>query len=207
MDYKRNKRLFDDSFSRKLTVLAICGAVIAPISLIVWWYIWYSNIMVIAAIIGVGMVIGAVSMRPKVKDVNDQIDDAHKNFYDGTAEKLKYPNDFEEDSLSLWGFIEGNSQKILKSGEKLTDRVQFTLLYLKRSQLYVRSEICSLTEDATSVNEYNLSLAGMTVSVDAPSFTLTIVSKEETINLPIQAVDYQLEEYIAKIERQIKKSV
>lgn len=211
MDFKRNKRFFSDSFGRKLTVITICGVLLAVLGLALWYFVWISslvsNLFTISAIIGVGMCIGAISIRPKVKDITDQIDDARLRFIDSTAEKLNFPNDFENDCHLVWGFLEGNAEKKLKSGEIFTDRLQFTALYMKRSQLYVRTECCSLIEDGSDVNEYALPFAETTISADASSLTLTITSPEVSLTIPLQAVDYQLEEYIAKVHRQIKKAV
>lgn len=211
MDIKRNKRFFDPTFSRKLIAVAVCGAALTLICLTVWWYIWISSLvstlLTIGAIIGVGMIIGAISIRPKAKDISDQVENARTAFRDSTAEKLNFPNDFDEDSLLLWGFINGTAEKTLKGGEKYTDRVQFALLYLKRSQLYVRTEICSLTDESNVTNEYALPLSGMTLSVDESSRTLTIHTPDELLTIALYAVDYQLEEYIAKVERQIKKAI
>lgn len=206
MDYKHNKRFFDPNFSKKLTVLAICGGVIALLCLFIWWYIYYSNLFVVAAVIGVGMLIGAVSMRPKAKDIADQIDDMSKQFHDASAEKLKFPSDFEESSLSIHGFVEGNSEKVLKSGQKLTDSVQFSTLYLKYSQLWIRTMTASLVEERNSEETYSLPLQGMEVAADEAAHTLTVKSSEGTLILAIEALDYTLEEFLTKLERQIKKT-
>lgn len=207
MDYKRNKRFFEAGYSRKLTVLTICGAVLAPLALFVWWYIYYANFVLLFALIGAAMVIGAISIRPKAKDIDEQIDNARKAFADGTAEKLKYPDDFEENSLTLWGFIEGSVEKTLKNGEKYTDNVKFSSLYLRKSTLYLRTETLSLVEEGSTVTEDSLPLAGMTVKADEGSRRLLITTPELAINLPVQSVDYPLEEFIEKVERQIKKAV
>lgn len=74
------------------------------LALFVWWYIYYSNFVLLFALIGIAMVVGAISIRPKAKDIDDQIDTARKAFADGTAEKLKYPDDFEE-TASLYGAL------------------------------------------------------------------------------------------------------
>lgn len=206
MDYKRNKRLFNDRFNRKLTILAICGAVIAPLCLIIWWYFWYSSVMVILAIVGVGMVVGSVSMRPKAQDLIDQIEDLRKTFIDSTSEKLKFPSSFEDDSLSVWGFIEGTTSKTLKNGTTLTDSVQFSTFYLKRTHLYIRTDIISLTEERNSSNEDTLPLSDMTISVDEETLSIKVATPEKSLTLPIHAYDYTIEEYITKIERQIKKA-
>ncbi len=83
----------------------------------------------------------------------------------------------------------------------------FASLYLKRSQLYVRTEVCSLTEERSTSSEYCLPLAGMTLTADESARTVTITTTEEKLTLAIQSVNYLLEEYIAKVERQIKKAV
>lgn len=211
MDYKRNKRFFDPGFERKLTAIALCGAFLTVLFLALWWYIWISSIVstlfTIGAFIGIGIVIGAVSIRPKVNDINEQIDIARQAFIDATAEKLKFPNDFEENSISVWGFTDGSIEKTLQNGHKYTDHVMFASLYLKRNQLYIRTEVCSLIEDDRTLNEYALSLAGMTLSADESTHTLTITANEETLTLAIQSIDYLLEEYITKVERQIKKII
>lgn len=207
MDYKRNKQFFETGYSRKLTILTVCGAVLAPLALFVWWYIYYSNFVLLFALIGAAMVIGAISIRPKAKDIDEQIDNARKAFADGTAEKLKYPDDFEENSLTLWGFIEGTVDKTLKSGEKYTDLVKFSSLYLRKSTLYLRTETLSLVEGGSTVTEDSLTLAGMTVKTDEAALCLHLTTTEESINLPVQSVDYPLEEFIEKVNRQIKKAV
>lgn len=211
MDIKRNKRFFDPAFSKKLTLAAVLGIILALIFLALWWYIWISSIVsslfTIGAIAGVGITIGALSIRPKVKDVNEQIETAVQALKDATAEKLKFPNDLDENSLTVWGFIEGTTEKTLKNGEKYTDRIQITSLYLKRNHLYIRCEVCSLLEEVSVISECTLPLAGMTVSINESQNTLTITSTEETVAVAIRSVDYQHEEFITKLERQVKKSV
>lgn len=207
MDYKRNKRFFEAGYSRKLTILTICGALLAPLALFVWWYIYYSNFVLLFALIGAAMFIGSLSIRPKAKDIDDQIDTARKAFSDSTAEKLKFPDDFEENSHAVWGFTEGTVEKTLKNGEKYTDRVKFASLYPRRSTLYIRTESLSLIEEGSTVSEYSLPLAGMTIKADETTLCLLITTPEESLTLPVQSVDYPLEEFIEKVERQIKKAV
>lgn len=211
MDYKRNKHFFDPGFSRKLTIIAICGIFLALVFFALWWYIWISSIVstlfTIGVIVGAGMTIGALSIRPKAKDVTEQIDSARKTFVDTTAEKLKYPDDFEENSLSVWGFREGTTAKTLKNGEKYTDCVEFASLYLRRSTLYARTEIVSLLKEDISTAEFALSLASMEIKADESTLTLLITSTDESLIIPIQAIDYSLEQFIEKVERQIRKAV
>lgn len=207
MDIKRNKRFFSENFSLKLTILAICGILLALICGFVWWYVWYSNFILIGAVVGLAMTVGAVSIRPKLSDITDQLDDARKQLNETAAEKLKYPSDFEEYNLSLFGFVDGTTVKTLKNGMRLTDRVQFTSLYIKRNHLWVLTECCSLTSEDRSSCEYLLPLAGMKISADPVALTLVVTGSEESLTIPFQAFDYSLEEYITKVERQIKKAV
>lgn len=210
MDYKRNKRFFDPGFTGKLKILAIIGALVTLIFMALWYFVWISSIVdalfTIGAIIGIGMIVGAISIRPKLKDITDQIENAGQVFTDDTAEKLKFPNDFGDNSHSVWGFCEGTVEKTLKNGDKLTDRVEFTTLYLRRSSLYVRTQVLSLTEESSTVTDYSLPLAGMTVKADETAHCLLITTLEDSLLVHIRALDYPLEEYIEKIERQIKKS-
>lgn len=207
MDYKRNKHFFTPGYSRKLNVLTVCGGVLALLGLFVWWYIWYRIYIFLIALAGIATVIGALSIRPKAKDVADQIETARKAFTDTTAEKLKYPDDFEENSLAVWGFCEGTTEKILKNGETYTDRVAFALLYLKKSTLYVRTEVVSLLHEEASTADYSLPLSDMKISIDEASPALIIASTDESLILPVQAIDYSIEQFMEKLERQIKKCV
>ncbi len=206
MDIKRNIRFFSEKFSRNLTVLAVCGALLAVLCGLTWWFFWSAIYIEVGIFIGIAMVIGAVTMRPKAKDLIDQVDTARKEFYDNTADKLKYPSDFEEDSLLVWGYISGKAEKMLKGGIRITDRVQFSLLYLKRNSLYIRTETCPLTEEGKTVDEHQLPLAGLKIEADQQTCLLTFTAQDQLLQLPIQAIDYPLEEFIAKIERQIKKT-
>lgn len=206
MDYKHNNRFFDKNFSKKLILIAVCGGVIALLCLFIWWYIYYSNLFLLAAAIGIGMVIGAVSIRPKAKDITDQIEDTNKQFHDASAEKLKFPSDFEESSLSFHGFIEGKREKILKSGQKITDSVQFSTLYLKYSQLWIRTMTISLIEDNQLEEICSYPLQGMKIAADEATHTLTVQSTDGTLSLAFEAIDYSFEEFLVKVERQIKKS-
>lgn len=202
MDYKRNKNFFSKTYAKNLNILAICGAALILLMVVVWWFLWeYIPDLVseILMVVGAAMIIASITMRPKMKDLTEQIEEHIPVFRQETADKLKLPSDFDDESLTLWGYQEGNFEKITKSGQKITDRVQYSTLYLKRSDLYIRTERLCLTADERSVMDYSLPLADLRLTVSEDETSLICQSTGETVVLPIQEKDYNLEQYLDKL--------
>lgn len=83
MDFKRNTRYFSQTFARNLTILSIVGGALAVVCGLVWWYIYlggFAILVEIAAIAGVAMLIGSISIRPSEKYLFEQIETARKQF-------------------------------------------------------------------------------------------------------------------------------
>lgn len=199
MDYKRNKNFFSKTYTRNLNILAICGAALILLMAVVWWFLWeYIPDLVseIFIILGAAMIIASITMRPKMKDLTEQIEEHIPEFRQETADKLKLPSDFDDHSITLWGYLDGNFEKVTKSGQKLTNRVQYSTLYLKRSNLYIRTEKLCLTADEGSVLDYSLPLADLHLTVREDEKSLICESGKEKVVLPILEKDYNLEQYL-----------
>lgn len=198
MDYKRNKRYFSPTYKRNLTVLAVLGIVLAAVCLIVWWYIFWHVIFEILTVVFIAMAIGAFTMRPKDGYLIEQIEEKIDEFRSATADKLKLPDDLDDNSLIVWGFCPGNVQKQVKN-EIRTDRVCYSMLYLKRSELYIRTRRLGLTAEEESVEEYRLPFGNLQVSFSDDEKTLIFTEKDQTVELPIRDKDYNLEQFLEKL--------
>lgn len=202
MDYKRNQKFFSKTYPRNLIILAICGALLIILMSIVWWFLWeYVPDLVSEAliIVGAAMIIASITMRPKEKYLMEQIEEQIPTFRQDTADKLKLPSDFDDESLTFWGFRQGNTQKVTKTGKILTDRMQISVLYLKKNDLYIRTESLCLTADESSVEVYSLPLSDLRLTVSEDETTLTCQSGEDNVVLPIREKDFNLEQYMEKI--------
>ncbi|MGM9637712.1 MAG: hypothetical protein ACI3YK_06980 [Eubacteriales bacterium] len=199
MDYKQSKNFFSKTYLRNLMILAVCGAALILLMAVVWWFLWeYIPDLVseILMVVGAAMIIASITMRPKEKYLMEQIEEQIPTFRQDTADKLKLPSDFDDESLTLWGFCEGNTQKVTKTGKILTDRIQISVLYLKKNDLYIRTERLCLTADERSVMDYSLPLAETRLTVSEDETSLICQSGEETVVLSIREKDYNLEQYL-----------
>ena len=203
MDYKRNKRYFSPTFKRNMTILSVLGIVLAVASYIVWWYILYYVIFEILIVIFVAMAIGAFAIRPKADYTQSQIDEQLTQFRTDTVEKLKLPSDFEDNSLLVWGYCPGTVEKTVGNSVQ-TDRVGVGVLYLRRSELYVRTRHFGLLAEEDSVEEYHLPYDGLQTAFSEDGKTLTFSSGDQSVILPIREKDFNLEQFLEKLDRRQK---
>lgn len=205
MDYKRNARYFSQTFARNMLILAIAGVIIAVAGGFVWWniYLGFWDVLVeIAAIAGVILAVGAISQRPSEADLFQQIEEAKKRFREEAMESFGYPADAEHCTRLVWGFVPGNVGKAAKGGKKVTDRVEFALIWLKKGELAVRRQTCGLLAEETEVTDIRLSLKTLTTQLDREAGLLTLSTADDTLVLSVFEPDYQLEEFVDKLEHQ-----
>lgn len=203
MDYKRNKRYFSPTFKRNMTILAVLGIALAVVSFIVWWYILYYAVFEILMIVFIAIAIGAFAMRPKEDYTQSQIDGQLTQFRSDTAEKLRFPSDFDENSILVWGYCPGTVEKPVKSGIQ-TDRVCSSVVYLRQSGLYIRTRRFGLLAPEDSVEEYHLSYGGLTAAVADDGMSLTFSGGGQSVSLPIRDNDYNLDHFLEKLNRRQK---
>lgn len=198
MDYKRNKKYFSPTFKRNMIILAVLSIVLAAASYVVWWYILYYEIIAALIVVFAGLAIAAFSMLPKDSYLLDQIEEQIEPFRTATADKLKLPSDLDDNSLVFWGFCPGTAEKAVKN-EVRTDRVCYSMCYMKRSELYVRTRRVGLLAAEESVEEYHLPFDSLTTSVSDDEKTLVLTDSKQTVELPIREKDYNLEQFLEKI--------
>lgn len=203
MDYKRNKRYFSPTFKRNMTILAVLGIVLAVASYFVWWYILYYPIFEILIVIFAAMGIGAFAIRPKADYTQNQIDEQLTAFRADTTEKLKLPADFDDNSLLVWGYCPGTVEKMTQNGVQ-TDRVCASVLYLRRSELYVRTRRFGLLAEEEAVEEYHLPYDALQFSVDEIQKQIRFASGDQSVTLHIRDKDYNLDQFLEKLDRRRK---
>lgn len=205
MDYKRNKRYFSPTFKRNMTILAVLGIVLAVLTFIFGWYFYllpnFISEPLIAIFIAMG--IGAFAIRPKSDYTQNQIDEQMTAFRAETADKLKLPADFEDNALPVWGYCPGTVEKATGSGVQ-TDRVCTSILYLRRSELYVRTRCFGLLAPEDSVEEYRLPYDGLKTSVADDGKNVSFTSGDQSVSLPILNRDFNLDQFLEKLDRRQK---
>ncbi len=205
MDYKRNARYFSKTYARNNLILAVSGGILAAAGWFVYWNIYlgfFDLIVEVAAIAGMIMTVSAISQRPSPKDVLEQIEEQAKTFRQASLEAYKFPADAESCTRLLWGFAEGSTERSDGEGKRLTDRVEFALLYRKKGELAVRRQSISLlAEEEVTVTDTRLSLQSLTAKLDGTAGTLTLSTAEECLILPVFSPDYRLEEFLEGLNR------
>lgn len=206
MDFKRNQNYFSQTFSKKMTALAVIGITLAIVSGLLWWYIYLGEVFYylfqFAAIGGIVMAIAAISLRPSEQYLFEQIEGTQNRFRDQAMEVFGYPADAENSTRLVWGFVSGTVEKVGKDKKTVTDRVEFSMIHLKKGEVRVYRQIVSLLEDSTEVIDTRLARSALTAILDRDAHTLTLADTDETVVLAIHSPDYQLEEWIGEMGRQ-----
>lgn len=202
MDFKRNARYFSQTFAKKMTVLSIVGAVVAVVGAIVWWYIYlgaFDIIVEVLAIAGAITAVGAFSQRPSEKYVFEQIESAKKRFSDEAMEVFGYPADAENCTRLVWGFVPGTVEKVTKESKKVTDRVEFALIWRKNGEIRVYRKVVSLLKEESEVTDTRLSLKELAITSDREAGLLTLSDTDESLSLTVFEFDFRLEEFLDEI--------
>lgn len=205
MDFKRNQNFFSQTFSKKMTALAVIGITLAVVSGLLWWYIYLGEVFYyiceIAAIGGIILAVAAISQRPSEQYLFEQIESAKKRFREEAMEAFGYPADAENCTRLVWGFLPGTAEKIAKDGKTLTDRVEFSMIHLKKGEIRVYRQVVSLLDDASRITDTRLAKSTLTATLDREAHTLTLTTPDETAVLAVFSPDYQLEEWIEEMGR------
>ena len=205
MDFKRNQNYFSQTFSKKMTALAVIGIALAIVSGLLWWYIYLGEVFYylfqFAAIGGIVLAIAAFSLRPSEQYFFEQIETAKNRFREQATEALGYPADGENSTRLIWGFLSGTAEKVTKDKKTVTDRVEFAMIHLKKGEVRVYRQAISLLEDSTEVTDTRLARSTLTAALDREAHTLTLADTDETAVLAVFSPDYQLEEWIDELER------
>ena len=205
MDYKRNQNYFSPTYAKKMTMLAVIGITLAILGGLLWWYVYLGEVFYyifeLSAIGGVILAIAAFSLRPSEQYLFDQIESAKGRFSDTAMEVFGYPADAENCTRVVWGFVSGTAEKTAKDGKKLTDRVEFSMIHLKKGEVRVYRQTISLLEDSTAVTDTRLAKSTLTATLDRDTHTLTLADTDETVVLAVHSPDYRLEEFLETIGR------
>lgn len=205
MDYKRNTGYFSKSFAKNMLILAILGGTVAVVGGFVWWYIYYSIVIEILAIAGAITAIAALSQRPSDKSIFEQIETAQTKFHQVAMEALGDPADAQTNSCVVWGFVPGTAEKVNKDGKKITDRVEFSLIYLHKGEVRIYRQTVSLLTEESAITDTKLSLQSLTVTLQHDTHTLMLTTPDKSIHLSVYEPDYRLEEFVEAITYQQSK--
>ena len=205
MDYKRNQNYFSPTYAKKMTMLAVIGITLAILGGLLWWYVYLGEVFYyifeFSAIGGVILTITAFSLRPSEQYLWEQIDQAERRFREEAMETFGYPSDAENCTRLVWGFLDGTAKKTAKDGKTLTDRVEFSMIWIKKGEIRVYQHAISLLEDSTAVSDRRLSKTTLTTTLNRDAHTLTLTDHEETVVLTVHSPDYRLDEFLGSMKR------
>ena len=205
MDYKRNQNYFSPTYAKKITILAVIGITLSILGSLLWWYVYLGEVLYyifeLSAIGGVILAIAAFSLRPSEQYLFEQIDSAQKRFADTALEVFGYPADAENCTRLIWGFVAGTVENTAKDGKTLTDRVEFSMIGIKKGEIRVYRQTISLLEDRIEVSDSRLSKSTLSATIDRNAHTLTLADESDSVVLAVHSPDYRLEEFIESMKR------
>lgn len=220
VDYERNKKFFDRKkrtygarFYAISATLAGLGGLMVILAMCFSFYIFYLPgwLMLIA-----GAVMVCVSLAGIVKesDVTDIFDVKKKQFDDVCGDKIGYPDDMEDMSMSFLGcnITPENIDKMykLKNGQYIDTDIVMTFVYVdnRRCRVFIAEENFSLIEpkDGSSFTELSFDDFDRAEILsdkitDKISISRAVISKEgkTVFEFPFSDNDFSKEEFIGKL--------
>lgn len=222
VDFLRNAKFFDAKYMKKYGLLraigwtlAVVGAACVLISMFggrrgMYFFHFIGWPLLIPGVILLCIVLGKLI---KESEITEIMEVKEKHFSDLCNEKLGYPSDVTDESMTFTG-CEITSENVgtlrkLKSGNYIGTNPQITHLYLDlmKKKICIGSYTYSLTEDKENTEFQEIPFSDFDRSeivtekvgdVDSRRFVLSKESKE-VFSSPISANDYYKEEFISGI--------
>lgn len=221
MDYQQNAHFFDKAYNDKTNKIFIpsaivfgAGLVLAVLGMVTRGVMtWIGNsIGWPLMIVGITFLLIALNRRVKESDVIGEVDELVKEVNAVCAEKLDYPNNLDEQGISLLGctITDENADNAvkLKSGNYLDTDLLISYLYIKKNSVYCFRRTISLIEEGTKDDELDIPYESFdNVKVETETIKGKIIvhyirfynNNEKIFEAPLTDNDYYKEEYCEKI--------
>lgn len=155
MDYANNKRYFDPANAKKVKKIIIAAIPFLVIAVVLFFISWFfRTLALISLVIGGGLMFYAMSQNVRESEVTHYLHPARKEVRTAAGDLLGYPADLQNQSLLFMGAVTGDKlpenafpARKLKDGRVLTQELQFTYLYYRKTGIFVYTRLLSLTEE------------------------------------------------------------
>lgn len=212
MDFDNNKRFFDPANAKTIKKIMIASIPFFVLT-VVFFLIgrFFIRFLLIPLIIGGALMFFALSKSVKESEVTQYLHQAKKDVKVICGEALGYPSDLDAESQLFVGAVTGSKlpegaypAKKLKDGRMLSQEVQFTYIYVRKSGLYVFTRVLSLVEDKIVDSEREIPFADFdkafiepTGSGNKANILKIALGKEILFEAPLFSNDYAQDEFLA----------
>lgn len=221
MDYKQNAHFFDKEYNKKTNMLFVPSAIVFGAGLVFTLLgmfvrgpmMWIGNSIGWPLMtVGVVFLLIAINRKVKESDVVGEVDELVKAVNDTCAEKLDFPNNLDENGISLIGctITDENADKAvkLKSGNYLDTDLLISYLYIKKNSVFCFTRTISLVEEGTKDDELDIpfeTFDDVKVETETVKGSITVNyirfynKKEKIFEAPLTDYDYYKDEFCEKI--------
>ena|GEM_PF-1932521 len=219
MDYKANKRFFDKEYNKRTNIVYIPASIMFAIGLVITVLGMVGALRWVGHAIGwpvmiVSIIFVFISLSRKVKesDVLAEVDSMTEAVKARCLDALDYPEDAENNSITLVGCIitpENVDKAVkLKSGSYLDTDLMISFIYIKKNALYCFRRTVSLIEEGQKDQECELPFTAFDCAVvesekikDGLTVHYIRVKKDGAVvfEAPLTDNDYYKEEFCDSI--------
>lgn len=212
MDFDNNKRYFDPANAKKIKKIMIAAVPFLALAVVfILLGRFWMRMCLVPLIIGGALGFYALSKYVKEGEVTHYLHQAKKDVRVICGEALGYPSDLEAESELFMGAVTGDKlpedafpAKKLKDGRMLTQEVQFTYIYARKTGLYVFTRVLSLIEDKVIDSEREIPYAEFDKAFIEPvgsgnkaNILKIALGKEIVFEAPLFSNDYEQDEFLA----------
>ncbi len=220
MDYDNNKRFFDPTNARTVKKIIIAAIPFFVVALLVFMIFGhrgmfgiFGTIAIALIVVGGALMFYAISKNVKEKEVTQYLHPARKEVRAAAGELLDYPSDLEAHAELFMGAVTGDKlpegafpARVLKDGRKLTQELQFTYVYVRKTGLFIFTRVLSLTEEKLVDKVHEIPFADFDKAIIEPvgsgnkaNLLKFMLGNTTVFEAPLFVNDYEQDEFLANI--------